>query len=132
MASNAADQTEFPARNPNHGGARPGAGRPRSDKPAAQVYQDLAEAKAKHEHFKAQKAELEYKQRAGKLLPIEEVVEAWTTHIGIAKNRLMSIPTRLAPELVAMTEMRKIEDRIREEIHAALEQLSKYEPPSDL
>jgi len=108
-----------------HGGKRAGAGRrPAVEEASSGAYGMLAKAKAKNEVFKAQLAELDYKTKIGQMLPVEEVSRVWGEQIRIAKERLMSIPARAAPSLLRMTELREIEQYLREAIHAALEELS--------
>jgi len=66
------------------GGARPGAGRKKKTDLNApgDPYMMLAKAKAKHEIFKANIAELEFKQRGGQLLE--------KAHVEMAASRLHS------------------------------------------
>ena len=68
---------------------------------------------------------------AGSLLEASVVSETWSHHILIAKGRLLAIPNRLAPVLVAMGDMRAIEQTIRDEIYQALTELSTDEPPAN-
>jgi len=111
---------------PGHGGTRAGAGR----KPKAthgdqsDAYSLLAKAKAKRETYRAQMAELEYRQKNGELIPADEVGEAWTERVLIAKGRLLNLPARLAPNLIAATDMREIEQTIRDAVVEVLEELS--------
>jgi hypothetical protein len=125
--------TDVPKSTPGHGGSRPGAGRkpnvggrpPKTEQNDA--YTLIAKAKAKHETYKAQLAELEYKRQIGELLPAAEVAEEWSNQIRIAKERLLSLPARLAPKVVRQTEMREVEKLIREAIHDVLSELANGE-----
>ena len=111
---------------PDHGGAREGAGRPvgipRGDRSA--VYDTLAKAKAKRETYRAQMAEVEYRQKIGELLDAKEVAALWVAQVGIAKGRLLALPSRLAPAVIGLGDLRSIEATIREAIHEALTELS--------
>ena len=115
-----------PASVGQHGGPRAGAGRrTKAEESDRGAYGTLAKAKAKNELFKAHLAELDYKQRIGQLLPVEEVTRVWTEQIQIAKERLLSIPVRVAPSLLRMTELREVEHCLREALHGVLEELSR-------
>ena len=104
-----------------HGGYRPNSG----GRKTSASYEALAKARAKNEIFKANLAELEYKQRVGLLLPVEEVSAVWADKVRIAKERLLSIPARVAPAVLRMTELRDVEHHIRDALHAVLEELSR-------
>ena len=60
----------------------------------------------------------------GQLIPIEQVAEAWAGQVRVAKERLMSLPARLAPSVTRQTEMRETEKIIREAIHGVLTELA--------
>ncbi len=108
------------------GGRRPGSGRrTAAEESASGPYGTLAKAKAKNELFKANLAELEFKQRTGQLLPAEEVSRVWAEKGQIIKERLLSVPARVAPALLRMTELREVERCVREAIHIALDELSR-------
>jgi hypothetical protein len=122
-------ETDVPKSTPGHGGKRPGAGRPPGSgrKPKVEqndAYTLLAKAKAKREMYRAQMAELEYKQKNGELVQADEVAAAWAEQVMIAKGRLLNLPARLAPDIVNATDMRQIEQTIRAAVVEVLEELS--------
>jgi hypothetical protein len=123
-----AEEEDSPPSTPvgQHGGRRPNAGRrTKAEEAERGAYGTLAKAKAKNELFKANLAELEFKQRTGQLLPVEEVIRVWTEQIHIAKERLLSIPARVAPTILRMTELRDVEHCLRDALHVVLEELSR-------
>lgn len=108
---------------PGHGGARPGSGRPaKTDQ--GDAYTVLAKAKAKRETYRAQMAELEYRTRMGELLEARVVADTWAAQVGIAKGRILSLPARIAPQVIGLGDLRAIEGVIRDAIHEALTELS--------
>lgn len=108
-----------------HGGRRPNAGRrTKAEEAERGAYGTLAKAKAKNELFKANLAELEFKKRTGQLLPVEEVERVWGDHVRIAKERFMSLPNRIAPTLLRMTELRDMETCLRNALREVLEEMS--------
>jgi len=122
--------TNVPKSTPGHGGARPGAGRKPGtrNKPTAAAQDDayllLAEAKAKRETYLAHMAELDYKAKAGELIPADEVAATWTERVQIAKGRLLALPARLSPEMVRVSSQRDAERLIRSAIVEVLRELS--------
>jgi len=124
--------TDVPKSTPGHGGARAGAGRrpannPNGRTPKAEqndAYTILAKAKAKHETYKAQLAELEYKRQARELIPADEVAEAWENQVSVAKGRLLALPARVAPAVLRATELREVERIVRDAVLGVLDELS--------
>jgi hypothetical protein len=113
-----------------HGGSRPGAGRrTKAEESDRGAYGALAKARAKNEVFKANLAELEYKRQVGQLLPVEEVSRVWAEQVRIAKERFLSLPARVAPAVLRMSELREIERYLREALHSVLEELSRGDSP---
>ena len=89
MAAEAAKRVD------RRGGARPGAGRkPKTDDPS-DPYTVLAKARAKHEAYKANLAEQEFKKRAGDLLDRARVEQASATVLAAVAQTLRSIPDNL-------------------------------------
>jgi hypothetical protein len=113
-----------PKSTPGHGGKRPGAGRKPKKELESGPYAVLTKAKAKNETYKAQMTELEYKRQIGELLPVEEVAAAWAEQIRTARERLLSLPARVAPAVLRLNELRDVERVIRDAIHTVLDELS--------
>ena len=121
--------TDVPKSTPGHGGARPGAGRPpkagrtpRTEQNDA--YTILAKAKAKNETYKAQLAELQYKQASGELIRVDEAKAVWAEEVQRVKNKLLHLPARVAPTILGMEELREVERALRDAIIEALDALS--------
>lgn len=80
-------------------------------------------ARAAKEFFNAKIAELEFHERAGKLISADRV-KAESFKIGRrVRDSLMSVPERVAAELATMTEPREISIYLKEQIAAALKDL---------
>lgn len=74
--------------------------------------------------YKGTRERVALEQQRGELIPAEQVAEEWLRQISAAKGRLMALPTRIAPELIAKEEPRDIERTLRDAITAVLEELS--------
>lgn len=83
----------------------------------------LAASKAKRESFMAELARLEYEQKAGQLVPIEEVKKEAFRTARIVRDTILNIPDRLAAELAAETNQFTVHKRLAEELRRALEEL---------
>lgn len=123
MIDTGPDQAPPRKSSPDHGGVRVGAGRPRKTD-QADSYTVLAKAKAARETYRAQLAELELKAKRRELVPVAEVAETWREQVGIARNRLLAMPTRLSADLLKLRSQRAIEDHLRAALIVILEELS--------
>lgn len=73
----------------------------------------------------ADKVELENAVRQGELFEAQEAERIWSAQIGACRARLLSLPTKLAPELAGITDPIAVQERLRSTIHEALQELSK-------
>jgi hypothetical protein len=77
------------------------------------------------ESFQARTAELDYKERAGKLIDAARASEYAATFSAIVKDGLMAMPDRLAPMLAAVDDEKTIHRMLGAEITALLRKVSK-------
>ncbi|WP_395696997.1 hypothetical protein [Methylocella sp.] len=84
---------------------------------------DYAEARALKETFLARKARLDYRRARDELVEIEAVADVVAEDFAIVRERLLSIPGKLASKLVGKGRA-AIEAAIRDEVHEILEELS--------
>lgn len=113
----------------NHGGKRPGAGR--KPGPTSDHALDFAKARARKEKALADLREMESKKMSGDLLPIEEVRSAWLSAVSTAKGRLLALPSRLAPEVILISDVRKAENLIKTQIMEILQELTQGDDAGD-
>lgn len=89
---------------------------------------ELRQEKILHERAKRRKAELELKVREGKLHEAEDVEFALTGMLVTFRNRLLSIPSKLAPQLIGVNSIAEIQTVIDTELREAMTELSEYDP----
>ena len=82
-------------------------------------------ARAVKESFAARTAQLEYEERAGKLIPAARAAEYAATFSAIVKDGLMAMPDRLSPMLAAVDDEKAIHRMLVAEVSAALRKVSK-------
>lgn len=82
-------------------------------------------AKGRREKSLAQMAELELQERMKALVRRDQVVTATQAVHRMLRDSLLGMPTRLAPELAAMTDAFEVERLMREAISGILSDLSK-------
>ena len=111
------------------GGARPGAGRkPRSDAVALDVRERLVVAKADKEEHLARLAALEVAEKERTLISASEVVKA-SQRAGMAvRDAVLSVPGRIAAQLVGMDDERAIERLIADALRTELTRLADTVP----
>ncbi len=85
---------------------------------------DYQTSRAIRETYAARMAKLDFEERNGDLLRADEVrVEAFNTARRV-RDRLLTIPFRVASVLAAETDERKIEGILNQELRNAMEELS--------
>lgn len=85
---------------------------------------DLLAEKTRLAREQGDKLSIENSIKRGELVYVSDVVNTWADHISSAKAKLMAMPTKLAPQLVNQSNANVIAGRIREEVDAALTELS--------
>lgn len=74
--------------------------------------------------------ELREAELRGDLLNANEVKRVWAESIMSTRAKLLALPARLANKAIAATSVREIENFVRQEIHAALEELANETHPA--
>jgi len=85
---------------------------------------DLNESRARHEHYKAEKARLEALQGRGELVPAAEVKAAAFNAARSVRDALMALPDRLAAQLAGTADARLCHTLLTEELRVALRSLA--------
>jgi hypothetical protein len=96
----------------------------RHHRPEIQVAAYLR-ARAVKESFQARTAQLEYEERAGKLIQAVRASEYAATFSAIVKDGLMAMPDRVAPMLAAVDDEKAIHRMLVAEVSALLRKVSK-------
>lgn len=114
-----------PTKSTGHGGARAGAGRkPKSNDDDDDHYVRLAKARADHEEEKAAIARMDRLEREGSLVDAGEVEQHFTEIAARVKAKLLAIPVKLAPQVVAVTDIGEADAMIKAAIYEALRELA--------
>lgn len=83
-------------------------------------------SRAKKETYEALLKKLEYEEKSGKLVQIEKIeVEAFTA-ARYARDKLLGIPDRIAPQIIGKTDIHEIKQILRKEIFESLEHLTDF------
>lgn len=81
-------------------------------------------AAALEKHYKAQLARLEYEQKIGQLVPIENVGQEVEREYSRVRARLLAIPSKLAPEVALQDDVNVCRALIEQAITDALNELA--------
>jgi len=84
----------------------------------------MNESRARHERLKADLAELELRKRRGELVDVTDVGRALDRVLRGARDRFMALPDRLAPALVAETDIVRMRALLDDAVRAELSSLS--------
>jgi phage terminase Nu1 subunit (DNA packaging protein) len=76
----------------------------------------------------AERYEMENEERRGGLISVAEAQALWSEHISAARAKLLSMPTKLGPQLINVTDPNIVASRIRAEVCAALDELAEWQP----
>ena len=93
--------------------------------PAGDPVTAYLRARAVKESFAARTAQLEYEERAGKLIQAVRASEYAATFSAIVKDALMAMPDRLSPMLAAVDDEKAIHRMLVAEVSAWLRKVSK-------
>ncbi|MCW8966703.1 MAG: hypothetical protein OQK82_08485 [Candidatus Pacearchaeota archaeon] len=85
---------------------------------------DPQHEKAALDKVRREIAELERDKRKGTLLDAKEVETVWMRSVGEVRAGMLAVPSRVAPELIALTDEREMEDAVRDAIHEAMEAIA--------
>jgi phage terminase Nu1 subunit (DNA packaging protein) len=86
--------------------------------------------KTEHERIKAEKAALELAQMRGELHASEDVETVMSDMLTAFRQKILAIPTKLAPQLAGIEDINVIKGRLASALHEALAELSDYDPVS--
>jgi phage terminase Nu1 subunit (DNA packaging protein) len=75
-----------------------------------------------------QKVELELQIMRGELHRSEDVRRVMNDMLGAFRARVLAIPSKVAPRLIAQTNAAVIQNIIKNEVYEALQELSEYDP----
>lgn len=75
-----------------------------------------AQANAIEKAYKAKLARLEYEERVGKLVPVDEVREKWAQIVVLTRNRVLGLPSKIKARIpsVSRSDVLVIEALVRE------------------
>ena len=76
---------------------------------------------------KAELAEIDKMKASGELIPKEEVKKSWLELVHKLKQKLLSIPNKVAPVVVTVKSINEIKLIIQDKIHEALYEISSDE-----
>ena len=85
---------------------------------------DKNQAEIRLKTLQADKVEMELRQTAGELIPVEDVTKALTDMVMRVKTRLLKIPTALTPVIFGLSDKFDVQKRLEEGVRDALEELS--------
>ncbi|WP_312906837.1 hypothetical protein [Tissierella praeacuta] len=84
--------------------------------------------KTLHEKAKREIAELELAKMKGTMHKAEDVELIMTDMLERIRSKIMAMPSKLSPMLIARDEITVIQNMLEEEVYSVLEELSDYSP----
>lgn len=90
---------------------------------------DLDVVKARHEIVKTQKTELEVARMRGQLIDVQDVKRLWGDIANTVMQKMIHLPSKVAPMIRMMDNTEVIADIIGQEIRKALEEIAETPLP---
>ena len=90
----------------------------------AEIDPEQMEPKVRLDWYRGERERLVLERDRGRLLDADEVAAAWLAQIGVAKGRLLTLPARLASDLLGLSEPREAERILRAALTEVLEELA--------
>jgi phage terminase Nu1 subunit (DNA packaging protein) len=97
-------------------------GKEETDKPR------FIDEKTDHERIKKERAALELARMRGEMHMAEDVEAVMSDMLAAFRQKILSVPTRLAPQLAGIEEINVIKGHLTRAMHEALSELSDYDP----
>lgn len=92
------------------------------------VTESLEYEKYLHEKAKREKAEIELSHIKGQMHSASEVEKVMNNMLASFRAKMLALPTKVAPSLIARDDISQIEQLIEVQIHEALSELADYDP----
>lgn len=90
---------------------------------------------AREKHYKAEKAKMDAEEQAGILVPVSEVVRAWSSVLVVVRSRLLSLPRRISRRIAKMSSVSSVRSLLTDEVKGILLELAsapiEFEDPDD-
>ena len=90
------------------------------------------EARTRKVNAEAEVAELHLETIHGRLMPTEDVIKEWEGVLVAIKGKLLALPSKIAPVLASETTTGGCKSVLEDVINEALEELSSYDPKTDV
>lgn len=85
---------------------------------------DLDEARRIKENYLALLNQLEYDQKSGAVVAVQDVAKVWSDLLARVRTRLLAIPSEVAPQAHRMKTVPEVQEAIRSAVTGALEELT--------
>ncbi len=76
----------------------------------------------------AKNAELDAAEKEGSLITLETMKMMWGNVLAAFRARILSIPSRLTPQITTIRDPKKIDKIVKDALHEALNELAEYDP----
>jgi len=85
---------------------------------------DLQQERAKLAAKQSEKTSIQIDEMKGRLIDADEAERAWTKYVSSCRAKLLSIPTKLAADVVQIDNLQTAKDVLKKQIHEALTELA--------
>ncbi len=97
---------------------------PTAELPDAATGAKLADARLQREIYAGKLRRLEFEAKSGTLIPADKVTKKWTAIAEVVKSRLEAVPSKLAPQVAALSDVKAVRALLAEEMRQVLRSLA--------
>ena len=92
---------------------------------------EMDRAKLRLTLAQARNAELDADQKEGSLISLDDMKALWGNVLAAFRARILSLPSRLTPQIAGLRDPKKIDKIMKDSLHEALNELAEYDPASN-
>jgi hypothetical protein len=89
---------------------------------------DLNKERARLAKEQADRTGLQNAIARGDVIPSSQATAQWSAHVVAARAKLLALPTKLGPQLIALTDVNTIAETIRSAVYESLDELARWTP----
>jgi phage terminase Nu1 subunit (DNA packaging protein) len=89
--------------------------------------EELKKSRIRMANAQAEKTEIEIEEMRNNLIALDKMKDLWAGVLGKFRARILSIPSRLTPQIAIQRDPKMIEKLIKEALYEALNELAEYD-----
>jgi phage terminase Nu1 subunit (DNA packaging protein) len=93
--------------------------------------EELKKSRIRMANAQAEKTEIEIDEMRGNLIALDKMKQLWAGVLAKFRARILSIPSRLTPQIAIQRDPKMTEKLIKDALYEALNELAEYDPETN-